>query len=92
MIDILLEFLTDLRTAVRGLAKRPGYSIICLGTLTLGISTSIAMFAVIHAVILRPLPVLNQDRLVFVTKHPRNDRQVLPFSVAEQTAFGRLAG
>lgn len=86
------SLLTDLRTGLRTLAKRPLYSALCLATLGLGISTSVAMFAVVHAVLIRPLPVLNQNRLVFFTKHPRNDRQVLPFSYAEHTALRRLSG
>lgn len=91
-MDTFRGFLRDLGTGIRTLAKRPLYSAVCLVTLALGIGTSVAMFAVVHAVLLRPLPVLNQDRLVFVTKHPRNDRQVLPFSYAEQTAVSRLSG
>jgi len=79
-------------TALRSLAKRPLYSVLCLTTLGIGIATSVAMFAVVHAVLIRPLPVLDQDRLVFVSKHPRNDRQVLPFSYLEQMALNNLAG
>lgn len=78
--------------AIRSLARRPFYSVLCLCTLALGIGTSVAMFAVVHTVLIRPLPVLNQDRLVFVTKHPRNDRQVLPFSYSEQEALSQLSG
>jgi putative ABC transport system permease protein len=79
-----------LRSLFHSLRKRPLYSALTIGTLALGIATSVAMFAVVHAVLLRPLPVLNQDRLVFVTKHPRNDRQVLPFTYEEQMATGNL--
>jgi putative ABC transport system permease protein len=91
-VDTFQSILSDLGTGIRTLAKRPLYSALCLATLALGLGTSVAMFAVVHAVLIRPLPVLNQDRLVFVTKHPRNDRQVLPFSFAEQTAVSHLSG
>lgn len=91
-MDSLRSPLTDLSTGLRTLARRPFYSALCLATLALGIGTSVAMFAVVHAVLIRPLPVVNQDRLVFATKHPRNDRQVLPFSYAEQTALAQLSG
>lgn len=84
--------LSDLPSALRFLAKRPLYAALTLGTLSLGIATSVAMFAVVHAVLIRPLPVEHQDRLAFVTKHPRNDRQVLPFSHPESQATAGLAG
>lgn len=84
--------LSDLRSARRFLAKRPLYAALTLATLVLGIATSLAMFAVVHAVLIRPLPVQNQDRLVFVTKHPRDDRQVLPFSYSESQTIGQLTG
>jgi predicted permease len=59
--------------------------------LAVGIATSIAMFAVLHAVLLRPLPVRNQDRLVYVTKHLKDDQQDLPFWLQDLVAFRALS-
>jgi predicted permease len=91
-MDALRRLLSDTWTSARALAKRPLYSALCIVILATGIGMSVAMFAVVQAVLIRPLPVLSQDRLLFVTKHPRHDRQVLPFSSDEQMAVSRLRG
>jgi predicted permease len=91
-MDTFRSLLNDLGTGARTLSKRPFYSGLCIVILATGVGTSVAMFAVVQAVLIRPLPVQAQDRLLFVTKHPRNDRQVLPFSYEEQAALSRLPG
>jgi putative ABC transport system permease protein len=54
------------RFAIRGLLRTPGFTLIALATLALGIGASTAMFTVVRAVLLRDLPFDHPDRLVQV--------------------------
>jgi len=54
----------DLRFALRTLRKTPGFAVAVIGTLALGIGSTTAIFSVVHALLLNPLPYPQSDRLV----------------------------
>ena len=62
---------TDLRHISRGLLRRPGFTLVAIGTLGLGIGLGTAVFSLAEALVLRPLPLPESDRLVRVfTQNP----------------------
>src|SRR5882724_1040110 len=60
------SFVQDLKYAVRGLAKNPGFAFISVVVLALGIGANTAIFSLVNAVLLRPLPFRDADKLVMV--------------------------
>ena len=71
-INLVEQCAQDVRYAVRSLRHAPAFTLAAIGTLTLGIGASVAVFAVVNGVLLRPLQLPEPDRLYLVAMSPRN--------------------
>jgi putative ABC transport system permease protein len=70
----MTEFLRDTRFGLRLLWKSPGFTAVSLLALALGIGATTAIFSLLYAVLLAPLPYANLDQLVIVWSHQKGQR------------------
>lgn len=71
-VRVIEELMRDLRYGFRALGRAPGFSIVVLVTLTLGIGANSAIFSVVRGVLLRALPYADPQRLVMVWETDRD--------------------
>src|SRR6476469_4968007 len=65
------NILKDLRYAIRGLIRQPAFTAIVVITLALGIGANTAIFSVVYAVLLKPLPFHRADRILLLWGHDK---------------------
>src|SRR5215208_1926233 len=76
------SFLPELKHSVRLLRRQPGFSLLAVLTLGIGIGAATAVFALVHAVLLKDLPFAEPDRLVWMY-NARTERDRAPLSIPD---------
>src|SRR5881392_926558 len=83
--------LTDIRVGLRSLRRTPGFALTAILTLALGIGLATAVFTVADALLLRRLPIRDQDRVVVLWGERRDQTFTYPLGIDDAREFARRA-
>lgn len=93
---IMSGFVQDLRYAVRGLLRAPGFAAVSIVTLALGIGATTIVYSVVDGILLRPLPIRDADRVVLAREFINGSENSVSWASYEdwekrQTSFSHMA-
>jgi predicted permease len=83
----LEKFLRDVRYGARTLTRSPGFAVTAILVMALGIGATTSLFTIVRAVLLKPLPFRDPDKLVMVYEHYREDNGGTGFNVVSPADF-----
>src|SRR5246127_4923639 len=82
--------LGEIKVALRGLAKSPGLTIVAIATLALAIGANSAVFSLVNALLIRPLPYRAANKLVLLwEKFPAQGLNRIPVSAPEYLDYAK---
>ena len=81
----------DVRGAARSILRRPGFSLLVVGILGLGIGASAAILTIVYVLLVRPLPFKDADRLVMLRSRVGADLGKLALREVQDARTGRPA-
>jgi len=94
----MAHFIHEIRYAIRTLLNQPGFALVAVVTLALGIGANVAIFAVVNGMLLQPLPYGNQARVFSLMERSPTSPDGMPLSLADyldwrerQQAFESMA-
>jgi putative ABC transport system permease protein len=83
--------MNDLRLALRQMARQPGFALVAILTLALGIGANTAIFSVIHAVLVQPFPYVQAERIAFVAQAREGQQGTMPVTWLDYLEWKRQA-
>ncbi|HET7566073.1 MAG TPA: ABC transporter permease [Gemmatimonadaceae bacterium] len=78
--EMLWSIRQDVRYALRGMRRQPAFTAVILATLALGLGANVAIFSIVHGVLLRPLPYAAPERIVQLA-------QIAPYGSVSEPEF-----
>jgi putative ABC transport system permease protein len=83
----LEQFIHDLRIGIRTLSRTPGFTLVALLVMALGIGANVALFTVVHSVLLKPLPYSDPERLALIYEADNSQPHPAPWLPVDAGSF-----